>query len=144
MFAKLSPDKLQQGEFARMLWVIVPEPGVPLDTILDPAYWSHVAKRLAPWHRIEVRDPGFQWVAELLVRDCGKNWAKVVLLDVTPFEPRAAAVHIDETADFSVTWRGAARWSVMRTLDGEVMKDGLTTKDEADLWLKHHLTKIAA
>lgn len=144
MFAKLSPDKLQQGEFARMLWVIVPEAGASLETILQPAYWSHVSKRLSPWDHIEVRDPGFQWVAELLVRDCGKNWAKVVLLSVSQFEPRAAPVHIEETADFTIMWRAAAKWSVMRASDGEVMKDGLSTKDEADLWLKHHLAKIAA
>lgn len=144
MFSKLNPTGLLQGEYARLMWVVVPESGVKMETILRPDYWSHVSKQLKPWHRIEVREPGFSWVAELIVRDAGPNWAKVELIEITPFDGRTAAIAPVSPDEYLIAWRASAKWSVMRATDNAIMKEGLATRDEADLWLKHHLAKLAA
>lgn len=146
MLAKLNTSALQQAEFARMVWVATPEPGVTLEMLMRPDYWSHVAKQLRPWHRIEVRDAGFEWCAELVVRDCGQNWAKVELVSFQEFgaKAQAAAVKAPETLDFEVVRRGRAGWSVKRVSDHAVMVEDLPTRDDANAWLQRHLGQIAA
>ena len=149
MRAKLNTSAIQQGEFARMLWVATPEEGVTVDMLLRPDYWSFVAHQLRPWNRIEVRDAGFGWVAELIVLDSGHNWAKVEIVSFYDFEKRSQAQEIaePETDEFEIKWRGRAGWSIKRIADGEIMADaaaGIASKADAVIWLQRHLAKIAA
>lgn len=147
MQSKLSPSALQTGEFAKMVWVATAEAGTPIETVLDPMYWSHVAKTLKPWHEIDVRAGDGSWLVRLVVRDAGPMWAKVELLAAHEFEAKAGAdVVMPAAAEgrYIVKWRFGAKWSVLRLGDNAVMIDGLATKDEAALWLTQHVAKVAA
>ena len=149
MQSKLMPTELQQGEFALLTWVVTPEIGTTIETVLKPEYWSHVAKSLKPWHRIEVRDPGFGWIAYLRVKDAGAQWANVHLEGIVELARKAAPavppLEMPDTSDFEIKWRGpVARWSIIRVVDKVTMVENIKHKDEAIVWLRSYLAKVAA
>lgn len=141
---KLNASQLQAADYARMVWVVTPEEGTPFETILSPLYWAHVSKSFKPWHMIEVRCPEFSYFAELIVRDCGAQWAKVEVLrkvDLRAVQPKAAAPVAD---GYEVKHRGRAGWCVVRSVDKAILLEGATSRDAATDWLNEHLKKIAA
>lgn len=116
--------------------------GVPLDAVMDPAYWSHVSSKLRPGYRIEVfAEDGSVW-AMLLVLSAGKVEAKVHVLQQVDTSGVEAIV---ETLDYEVKWRGPAKlFGVIRLSDGEVIKDMMQTKEEANTYLANYVKREAA
>jgi hypothetical protein len=62
--------------------------GTKIEDVLQPQYWAHVAGQLGPYTRIEVLETG-EWMLELLVINCGRNWAKVQVLHKFELEERS-------------------------------------------------------
>lgn len=129
---KLLTQRMRQADFDRVIWSITPEQGTTLDEILNPVYWSHVAKNLKPFARIEVLPEDKTWFAELIVVSAGDKDAIVKVLQKIDLVANASPVESDK---YFSKFGGAAKWRVFRKEDNEVMASGLT-KDEADAWIK--------
>ena len=134
---KLLVPQLQEASSVRYVWHAAPPLGTKLEDILNPEYWGHVTKRLAPRARIEVTPEGNEWFAELFVTSVTPNVGATVKLlrhhnlvgDVKAPETKAEAVTSEDP--YYIKFRGPTnRWCVLRTTDHSVVKDGLT-KDEA-------------
>lgn len=123
---------------------VVPEAGTPFEAVLDPAYWAHVAAKMAPGDWIEVDDETGEYTALLKVRDAGRLYAKVGVILFKRYDE-----HVDVLQDspltkgFEVKWRGNLhKWCVVR--DGkDVVKDGGMSKPEAYSWLNMHTRNLA-
>lgn len=130
--------------------VIVKDQNTTLDDVLRPEYWTNVGDKLHavikshPFATIElVWDDSSKW-AQLLVIDASPLWAKVKLLHfkdltmVAVVEPPAAS------PEYEVAYKGpSARWCIVRLEDGERIKQGLSTKDEAQKELKDLLAALS-
>lgn len=140
---KISQARFKQAEYVRNTWHIRPEEGVTLDQVLDPAYWAHVAVSLKKGDLIHVLPDNDAYFAELLVMSSQKLTAKVALL-------RAISLNGDvqvpaEDSGFELKFRGpSARWSIIRKSDREVIKEQMSTKEEAASELEAYLKAFAA
>lgn len=142
---KLPASAFRQGDAEIMRWVVYPEADTPIETILRPEYWTHVARDLRQWNEIQVRAADGSYRLDLVVLACGPLWAKVHVIGKHEFGSAAAAVAAPsiQDAEFEVIWRGAAKWSVKRKSDGEIMADGLD-KDGANAWIAKYRRSVPA
>lgn len=133
----LTEARLNSSEFARQDWVVDADEGTTKEELLDVAYWAHVAMKFKPFDHLDVREESGSWVAQLLVVDCGRNWAKVHLMQYHDLS-RTAAIETPSER-YKIEWKGTHhKHSVIRVSDGHVIQNGFGTKDEAMVWLKGH------
>lgn len=138
----LREGRIKLIEFARQTHHIVPEHGTKFDDILKETYWSMVAYKLKPCDLIEVHAEDGSYYAQLYVRSCGRNWAKVSPLMIAKFEDDVAT---PGDAEYKVEWKGPhRRFSVLRISDNEIIKDGFELREQADAYVKSHIKTMAA
>lgn len=133
----LMPTRLSLAEHWRRDFCVNAEEGTLPADIVNPAYWSHVAAQLQQFDRIDVREETGAWLAELIVVDAGRNYAKVFMAKCHIFQdidkmPAPAAKH-------RVEWKGPQRrHSVIRIADGQVLQEGFPDKSAASAWLENY------
>lgn len=132
---------MKQSEYERNIWIVDLEGGVPFEAVFDPGFWAHVSAKLKPWDHLEVRtDDGTFW-AELIVRDAGKLYAKVAVLNHVSFDDSVEVQQLSGVKEFEnviIKWRGPHfKWCVLRGTD--VLKEGFAIKGEAYTWRDQHL-----
>lgn len=138
----LRESRVKLAEYARQRHHVVPEEGTKFEDILKEEYWAAVAYMFKPCDIIEVHAEEGSYYAELYVRASGRNWAKVAVLNKTALEPIEAQVTRPE---FEVLWKGPARrFSAIRVSDGEILKDGFETREQAVDYIKDHTRAVAA
>lgn len=126
-------------------WYAKPEPGTPLEAVLDPKYWAHCSAQLAPENVITVIPEGAPWRAELLVLDAGRGYAKVIVLNHVEIESHEVVGDESAADDYDVRWAGPhAKWRVVRKSDKKVMIEERATKQDAYLWIASHRKAMAA
>lgn len=141
----LMPANFKGAEFARSCFQAVPEHGTTIDDLLVNEYWAHVAPNMKPGDLIEVdAEDGTYW-AMLKVRNAGRNWAKVSLLI---HRPLSEVVEV-EAASWSEQFRirhlvGPQKWRVERKSDGETIRHGFLTREDAEKYAKSHMQAMAA
>jgi hypothetical protein len=127
----LTQNRIEQAEFVRPVFCISPTAGTKPEDLLKPEYWTHVARQIKPGSRIEALCEDNAWQADYIVTSAATNWVKCVLLRKTMLENVETAPQ-KEGAKFEAKWLGNVRkWGYLRLADGEVIKEGLSTKDEA-------------
>lgn len=136
----IMPNRMKEAEFIRTVYVIDCHEGTEQDDLLIPAYWSHVAKQLKPFDRIEARADNGEWVAELMVIKTGTNEAHVALLNVYDINKLAGESPAIPSDDYSVEWKGPhKKFCVIRKADSAMVHEGAQTKPEAFQWLANRL-----
>jgi hypothetical protein len=134
----LNPSRIQLAEYQRNDWVGTAEQGTTIDDLLQPGYWSHKAQDMKPYDRVEMRIDDGIWMVELLVLEVGRNWAKVKLLH----EHRLTIADIAQTQIaklHKVEWKGPhLKHVVIRLSDDEIVKDGISSKVDAEQWIADH------
>lgn len=140
---KLNINRFESAEFKRARWHVIPEAGVVLEALLQPSFWGNVAAKLKPLDHIEVNADDNAYYAELLVLSTSKHEAIVTpICHVTIAQGDKAA---DEAPEYEVAWGGQkARFRIQRKSDRHVIKDGFTTKAEAEDALREHQKALAA
>lgn len=134
----LTITNLKEAEFVRPVYCATIPRGTEPEDLLKPEYWAHVATHLRPWARIEARAEDGTWFAEYIVLSVDRTWARVKMLGKHNLTNRDVALSKAEqisNSGFEVKWRGGAKWSVVRKVDGAVMKEGME-RDEADIAMK--------
>lgn len=126
--------RMQMAEHGRNVWFITAESSEHPEDFLEPEFYSHVAKDLAPMDRIEICTDDGQYWAELLVLTSDRTWAKVQLLR----EVKLATV--EQQADdgtYVVRYLGKHRkWCVIRASDKSALREGELDKASAIAWVE--------
>jgi hypothetical protein len=148
---KLGVGRIKGAEYARNVHRVTPEATNQLKDVLNPAYWAHVAAKLALYDEIEVIPEGGAWYAKLLVVGCSKLHAKVAVLLVKQLQEKASDKPVGDEGSggekpaFSVAFKGPQRkWSVIRTSDNAYVKEGFDNKEDAAKWLEDNEADLLA
>lgn len=140
---KIPPNRMNLTQYMRQDWSANAEEGTTVEDILKPEYWFHKASELRPYDRIEVRDEKGHWIAELLVLNVDRSWAKVHLLTLHDLGPKAEEP-VEETPKFHLVWKGPQRkWTVQRLEDGQFIQEGFDDKHKAREWMIQHERAMA-
>ena len=135
--ATLLRSRLQRAEGTRLIFSAMPEPGTSLKDMLAPRYWAHVARELKPGFRIEVVPEDMTWLGELYVYRVGPGYAIMKVLNAWDFEPADEEEMMLQDDDYEVRWGNpTTKFRIIRTADGNVMKDGFADKLDAMKWLR--------
>jgi hypothetical protein len=117
-------QRMKSAEYERNVWVVNAEHGTIVNDVLEPAYWAHVAQKLRPYDRIEVRVDSGEWLLELMVLGCDRNWARVHVLHRYELGPVEA--ELPAAQKHKVEWKGPQlKWCVIRVSDSEIIVRGL-------------------
>jgi hypothetical protein len=139
---KLLETQFANAETCRRDVVVTPEAGTTLEEMVNPLYWSHVAKGLKAWDRIEVRPADGTWWAELLVRVVQPFAVRVHVLRHAEFR-RGGGIEAGEVpAGYEVRNRGRDGWAVIRSDDKAVLKEKEPSREHALAWLAASLRSL--
>lgn len=133
------PLRLLPADHARVIYHFAPEVGVDPAELLAPGYWSNVASTLRPGDEIIVIPEDGAWRSHLIVRAAAKVEATVQQLSLVQLGEQV----IEELGAYKVAFRGRAKWGVVKQETGEVLKDGIETKEAAALWMASHMKEMA-
>jgi len=126
---QLDPSRMKPAEYERTLYVVTAQPGSTQEDLLKREYWSHVANKLKPYDKLEVRANDGTFYAEYLVLDCSRVWAKVALLAWYPLSTKDVSVTASDR--YRTEWAGPYdKWRIVRNADNEVIARTMA-KDEA-------------
>ena len=140
---QLNPNRMKRAETLRTLYAVNAEHGTDREDLLKPDYWCHIAAKLTPLDRLEVRADDGTWWAEYLVISCDRTWAKVK--ELRWLELSNVAADDSDLSELEYKWRGPqAKHSVVRKSDQSVMAEKLNTKDEALVWIANYNRNQAA
>lgn len=136
---KLSPPRLKTAETFREIYVCEPEEGTEFESLLIPEFWAHVTKLLRPRTRIEVYPSDNSYFAELLVQSVEKTEARVAVLSFVDLTKAQASVKHNKE-DFEIKFKGPTiKHVIIRKSDNTIVKDGLSTKADAAVWLENYV-----
>lgn len=133
---QINPMRVKLAEVDRQDWVATAEMGTTLEQIIEPSYWAHMASKLKPYDHIEVRVDDGIWLAQLLVKEAGRNWAAVLMLQSYKLE--TADVAQTRSSKYKIDWKGPhLKFCVIRLEDGERLQEQMTKRD-AQVWLENY------
>lgn len=146
----IKPTRFQIFDHVQVRYTAIAEAGTPIEDILKPSFWKHVARDLKPTNEIVIYCEDMTWRAEVCVLVAGPVSANVALISHTDLSP------VDESAiegdGLFIAWAGPYhKYRITRKgTEGkgdEVVLSGFGTKQEADLALieyrKVHSRKAA-
>ena len=140
---RLSEAEFSLTESVQMMITVTPPVGTKREEMLDPVFWSHVARRMKPLTEIRAMPRDGAWYGIYLVIYADHLQAKIKELGFwdldTLSEPEA------ESDDYEVKWISPpVRFGVRRKSDGEIVKDKFQTKEQAYAWKNQNLPSKAA
>lgn len=142
---QLGPNGLQGFDYVSTRHDALIPIGVPVSALLEPAFWAHHGVKLKPMDEIRARAEDGTWMANFLVLDCSRTWAKVKQLDYHSLTSGDVAVTQASEAEVKavmdahqVVHRGPHKWSVVRKSDKAVLEENLGEKEKATAWLEDH------
>ena len=139
---QLGAERVTQAEYSRNLWVATAVFGTTIQDVRDEAYFAHVASKLKPYDRIEVRTDDGSWFAELLVTETGRNWARTYLLSLHKLTTSDIARTMS-IPTLEVVWKGPhLLFCVIRKSDKEILQDKCTSEAQAYAWIRNRETLI--
>jgi hypothetical protein len=144
---QLQPSRCKLAEFQRAEFAITPEEDTPFEALLSPHYWAHVSQSFRPGCKLEIFPPEGHYYAQLLVRDCGRLFAKVAVIHKVDLDTVTVGEHQLDTSAYRASYGGVnAKWCVHRLIDGrkELMKSELGDREEAEAWIRQHVKTVGA
>lgn len=109
--------------------------------LLEPSYWAHMSAQFKPRDRIEAWANDGTWMAEYVVLEAGRNWAKLHLLTVYHLTTSDQAMtKADQMTPYSIEWKGPhGKWTVIRKSDLQTMSEGHETLQAATDWITNRM-----
>lgn len=132
------PARLLPASASVQVFYHAAEPGVDFKALLDPEYWSLVARQLTPGNRIECAAADGAWWGMLIVRSAGQYDAVVQELQYADLGDAAAATPV--TSEYEVKWVSPTRkWGVVRLSDKTLVKQDFQTQGQASQWVSNRM-----
>jgi hypothetical protein len=128
--------------------VIVEDMNITIDDILKPIFWCNVGDKLVaattnhPFAIIEAVWADASRYARLIVVDAGPQWASVKLLDYKELD-RAGEIVVAEPYRVERV-NAVTKWCIIRQSDGEIMRKGIGSREEAEREKNEMARMIAA
>lgn len=133
----LVESNMQERENWRRDWVVICEPDVTEEEYKNPIFWSHVAPKFTEYDRIEIRPESGEWIAELVVTEVSRSWAKV--FQIQRYELTGVTTKKFDRGEFDVSWGGPhQRWRVIRRADNQIMTQQLPNRRAAESWVDNY------
>ena len=136
--AVLMPEKMGLAESKRHDWVVDIDPDLPLEAIVEPAFWAHCAFQMEPSDVIEARWEDGTKIAHLRVQFCERTYARVKLISVEELgetiteAPPSSMLH-------EIEWKGPQmKFAVIRLSDKMVVQSGFKQRTQAAAWMTEH------
>lgn len=125
---KMSERQFREADVVHNRFCVTPPAGTPVEALLNPASWVHLARKLSPRDRIEAMPECGSWLADFVVlykTDIGATVHLLKKWDLTSTIPE-----IDE--EYEVVWKGPAiKWCICRKSDGEYLRKDFETQEKA-------------
>lgn len=132
----LDEPRMKSAEYERTTYVVNAAEGTSVGDVLEPGYWAHVAPMLRPYDRIEVRVDTGEWLLELLVLGCDRNWAQVFVLH--KYDIEAVADEMPSAKKHKVEFKGPQlKYCVIRLADNEIIFKGMSKADAFSEMARH-------
>lgn len=144
---QLPPQALQLFEYVSTRHDALIPQGVKPEELQAPAFWAHHSVRLKPYDEIRARAEDGTWMAEYVVVDASRTWARVQMKPGSMLRLSTRDVSLSQASEdqvkafieaHSVSYRGPHKWSVVRIADRNVLAEGIEQKDDARAWLEKH------
>lgn len=125
-------------------WRCNPPQSLTFDDLLDSAAWDNVNDKFSvnqEHHQgqiVEILDAGLQWYAEVIIfrlRNGQLSIKKLHHHDLKQEQPSLSE------SDYDVKLRGSRKWSIVRNRDQHVIKELMSTREEAFQELEKMLGK---
>lgn len=128
-------------EFVRNEWLCTAFEHTTPQDLLDPAYWAHLSSQMKPRDRVEAWADDGTWMAEYVVLESGRTWARLHCIAAHHFTTAdQARTQADAMSPYAIEFRGPHnKWSVIRKTDREVMHEGEETVRAATEWLEERM-----
>ena len=135
----ITRSQFSLSETVRNRYAVTVDPESTLDDVLKEEATQHIAAHLRIGDILEVTPADQSWYAELMVKDCGRNFAKfhtLQFVELVPTEPGGDAA---ASGAYTTSWGGPhQKHRVIRVADGSILKDGFPDKKAAQAWIAEH------
>lgn len=143
--AKLSPARLTRVGVmtGRTYFRAIVENETDVEDIQRADFWSLVATNFIQagmLPRIEIVPDDLSWLVDAVVLQCGKTHAVVKILNHTPLDS-VSDIEVEDDG-LKITWGGPHAKHRVVDRDGKVVKEGMASKEEAEIFLKSHRKAI--
>lgn len=132
---KITNAGIKPIEFARSGFVAVAPNGVSLESAIEPEFWTHVARGIKRYDRIELRAEDDTWWADLLVVKAERlalHVRVVATLDLSGAEQGITEDGVPK--GYQVSWGGPThKFRVTRKSDSAILAHGMS-KEDAIRW----------
>lgn len=140
---QMDASRLMLAEQARNAWVVTVEAALTRAQIAHPDFFAHIASKLRPYDRIEVRSDDGTYFAELLVLEAARNYARVHVLTWTDLSTKDVAQSQGAKGDdkaYRVEYKGPhLKWCAIRNSDGGILYEKEESKVAAQARVNDHV-----
>ena len=134
----LNPQRINLAEFARQDWVVNAEEGTTVEQVQDSSYWAHTSAKFKPYDHIEVRAEDGAWIAEFIVMDCSRNWARLFRLSYNALTTKDVSIS-QAAAKYFVKWKGPHhKFAVIRASDNAIISEEHATQEAGVVAMRQH------
>lgn len=135
----ITRNNFSLADQVRTRFAVTVDPDSTLEDVLKEEATQHIAYELRPGFILEVMPADQAWYAELMVKDCGRNFAKFHTLRFVELVPTDPVGDADKSDAYTVSWGGPhQKHRVVRKVDGAILKDGFANKKDANAWIVEH------
>jgi hypothetical protein len=138
---KLAESDFHQTEHKQPFYTVTPPAGTTREVVLEPWFWTHVAKRMVAMSELRIMPVDGAWYGIYLVLYSDVLQARLVELSFHSLEK----VSLVTEGEFYVKWGSpAVKFRVHRTSDNKVLKEGFDRKEDAERWMLTNMVRTAA
>lgn len=110
-------------------WVVNAPMGATQEDVLKPEFLAHFAFKLTIRDEIRIFAYDGSWMLVTIVVDCGKTWARLVVLSKYDL---AAPTDVVASTKYDIDYKGPTdQFCIIRASDRSVIKKGIKSMDKA-------------
>ena len=119
------------------------KPGTTKEQLVDPELWVNVATPMNPGDEIRVRADDDSFTALLHVTYSVGNKVRLKLIYLAELDEVDYDEMHESTSDYEIKMRGQMKWCIVQKSTGDVIKELIPTKLEAEKELDQLLKALA-
>lgn len=139
---KIAEADMRPTESVQQFYTVEAPAGTPREAPLDPGFWVHVSRWLAPMAEIRVMPRDGMWYGRYICLFADPNQAKVKELEFHQLQSVEQGVPDSDMIPKFVS--PPLRWCVIRKSDNKRLVEKLQNKEDAVLWISRNAKKMAA
>lgn len=136
----MEASNITLAEFKREHYLCTAFEGTRPEDLLKTEYWATVSNQLRPRARLEAWAHDGTWMAEFVVLESGRSWARLQMLAAYYFTAAdTAQSQAAKLNPYLIEFKGPSLlWCVIRKSDMRMLKDNEQTMEGALAWAAEH------